>query len=124
MERSQSQVNFWGTLKVIIDETFMITNEYKEIIVLCYSGLAIDHSMEKWESIYQPYYHWLEEILNKAINRGEIMDDTNIGWTAKTIINLIENAAERFYIGHSQDDRLEDYKMEVFHFIKRSLIRT
>ncbi|SFH57089.1 transcriptional regulator, TetR family [Priestia megaterium] len=123
-ENTQGKENFWDVLEVVIDKTFNITNSYKDIIVLCYSGLAIDYSMEKWESIYQPYYHWFEEILNKGIKNNEIISDINVKWTAKLIINLIENAAERFYIGLEQDDTLEVFKFEIFNFLKRSLLRT
>ncbi len=107
----------------MIDETFSITASYKDIIVLCYSGLAIDHSMEKWESIYRPYYHWFEAILNKAINDNEIIGDINVERTAKMIINLIENAAERFYIGLDQDNTVVIVKAETYDFIKRSLFK-
>ncbi|GHH99846.1 TetR family transcriptional regulator [Neobacillus kokaensis] len=121
-EKIQGKETFWSILEVMIDETFRITKEYKNIIILCYSGLAIDHSMEKWEAIYQPYYDWLENIIKKAIQQNEIISDINLKWTAKTIINLVENASERFYISQVQDDTIEVYKIEVFNFIKRSLI--
>ncbi|MBD4897665.1 TetR/AcrR family transcriptional regulator, partial [Xanthomonas citri pv. citri] len=42
-------------------------------------------------------------------------------WTARTIINLVENTAERFYIGFEQDENVEVYKKEIFTFLKRSL---
>jgi len=122
-EKVQGKETFWDILEIMINETFIITNEYKDIIILCYSGLAIDYSMEKWETIYQPYYNWLEDILNKAIQHNEIIEDMNVKWTAKTIINLVENASERFYISQGQDDTLEVFKAEVFNFIKRSLFR-
>ncbi len=111
-------------LDIVINETFNITDSYKEILVLCYSGLAIDHSLEKWEAIYSPYYTWLEDILLKAINNNEIISDLHAKWTAKLIINLIENAAERFYIGLEQEEPLNVFKTRVFNFIKRSLWRT
>lgn len=120
-EKTGGKNSFWDILEVMIDETFRITKEYKDIIILCYSGLAIDYSMEKWEAIYQPYYVWLENILKKAMQRNELISDMNVKWTAKTIINLIENASERFYISQSQDDGIEVFKMEVFNFIKRSI---
>lgn len=123
-EKIHGEESFWDILEIIIDETFMLTDTNKEVIVLCYSGLAIDHSMEKWESIYQPYYDLLEDILEKAIQNNEIIRDINLGWTARTIINLIENAAERFYISNGQEDTLEVFKVEIFNFIKRSLIRS
>lgn len=122
-EKTQGKENFWDVLEVVIDETFHITDSYKDIIVLCYSGLAIDHSMEKWEAIYRPYYHWFEVILNKAINDNEIISDINIERMAKMIINLVENAAERFYIGRDQDDTVDIVKAETYNFIKRSLLQ-
>ncbi|QNR69603.1 TetR family transcriptional regulator [Paenibacillus peoriae] len=120
-EKAQDKESFWEVLEVVIDETFNITESYKEILVLCYSGLAFDHSMEKWEAIYSPYYDWFEDILLKANNHHEIIHDPHAKWTAKLLINLIENAAERFYIGLEQEEPLDVYKTRVFHFIKRSL---
>ncbi|RRJ64953.1 TetR/AcrR family transcriptional regulator [Paenibacillus oralis] len=123
-EKAQDQESFRDVLQVIINETFSITDSYKEILILCYSGLAIDHSMEKWEAIYSPYYDWLEDKLLKAMNNKEIIGDLHAKWTARLIINLIENAAERYYIGHEQEESLDVYKKRVFHFIERSLRRT
>lgn len=120
-EKIEGKDKFWDILEVMIDETFNITASYQDIIVLCYSGLAIDYSMEKWEAIYQPYYQWLEDILNTAIKNKEILSDVNVKWTAKLIINLVEDAAERFYISLEQDDCLETFKAETFNFLKRSL---
>lgn len=77
--------------------------------------------MEKWETIYQPYYSWLEKIINKAIANHEVTEGINSKWTARTIINLVENTAERFYIGFEQDENVEVYKKEIFTFLKRSL---
>ncbi|MFC9596401.1 TetR family transcriptional regulator [Peribacillus butanolivorans] len=123
-EKIQTKKNFWDVLEVVIDETFNVTDAHKDVIVLCYSGLAIDYSMEKWESIYQPYYSWLEDIIDNAIKNNQIISDINVKWTARMIINLIENSAERFFISHEQDDTLEVFKGEIFNFLKRALFRT
>lgn len=120
-EKAEDKESFWDVLDIVIDETFNITNSYKEIVVLCYSGLAIDHSMEKWEAIYSPYYEWLEHILLKAISRDEIISDLHAISTARLLINLIENAAERFYIGLEQGEPLNIFKTRVYNFIQRSL---
>ncbi|MFN2747290.1 MULTISPECIES: TetR family transcriptional regulator [Bacillus] len=112
---------FWTVMKILIDETFNITSLHKDIIVLCYSGLAIDHSMEKWEAIYQPYYSWLEGIIEKAAENNEIIRDINVRWTARTIINFVENTAERYYIGAEKEEDIEVFKKEIFTFLKRSL---
>jgi hypothetical protein len=60
--------------------------------------------------------------MEKAVKQNEIRSTTNVKWTSKTIINLIENAAERYYIGQEQDQSLEKYQAELFNFIKRSLL--
>ncbi|MFD0590960.1 TetR family transcriptional regulator [Paenibacillus sp. GCM10027627] len=120
-EKTQGENSFWTILTIMINETFILTDSNKDILVLCYSGLAFEHSMEKWEAIYSPYYEWLEDVLTKAAQNQEIISDINVKWTAKLLINLIENAAERFYIGREQDVNLDIFKAEVFQFIKRSL---
>ncbi|PAQ14657.1 TetR family transcriptional regulator [Bacillaceae bacterium SAOS 7] len=117
---TENKQDFWEIIRIMIDETFKLTKSHKEVIVLCYSGLAIEHSMEKWEAIYQPYYHWLEAILEKAIASEEIFGQININWTAKIIINLIESAAERFYSSEDESN-LDAFKEETYFFLKRSL---
>ncbi|OZI11363.1 TetR family transcriptional regulator [Bacillaceae bacterium SAS-127] len=117
---TENKQDFWEIIRIMIDETFKLTKSHKEVIVLCYSGLAIEHSMEKWEAIYQPYYQWLEAILEKAIASEEIFGQININWTAKIIINLIESAAERFYSSEDESD-LDAFKEETYFFLKRSL---
>ncbi|OXM16332.1 TetR family transcriptional regulator [Paenibacillus herberti] len=120
-ENTNKHTDFDGFLQTFIEAIYTITDEYKDVIVLCYSGLAIDHSMEIWESIYQPYYEWFETELERGIEHGEIIEQTNMQWTSKLIINLVENAAERFYIGRDQDMTKEQSMTEVFHFVRRSL---
>lgn len=122
-EKTQTKEKLWDVLDIVIDETFHITKTHKDVIVFCYSGLAIEHSMEKWEAIYQPYYEWLEELLENAKRNNEIVTDIHVKWTARIIINMIENASERFYIGLEQDDTLDSFKKEIFNFINRALLK-
>lgn len=120
-ENTKKHTDFSDFLQTFIEAIYNITDEYKDVIVLCYSGLAIDHSMEIWESIYQPYYEWFEIELKRGIEQGEIIAQNNVQWTSKLIINLVENAAERFFIGRDQDMTKEQSMTEVFHFVHRSL---
>ncbi|WP_081085190.1 TetR family transcriptional regulator [Priestia megaterium] len=121
-ERAKTATDFLSTLEVMIAETYKTTDEYRDVLVLCYSGLAFDYSLETWEAIYLPYYNWFEEVLNEAVRKEEVIKQLNVKWTAKTMINLIENAAELFYIGREQDVTLEQSKEELFQFLKRSLV--
>ncbi|EWH20015.1 TetR family transcriptional regulator [Bacillus haynesii] len=114
-------MSFWTALNIMIDETFNMTELHQDIIVLCYSGLAFDHSMEKWEAIYQPYYSWLEGLIEKAVEKNEVIPDINVRWTARTIINFVENIAERYYIGAEKDEEISVFKKEIYTFLKRSI---
>ena len=113
--------NFWHALEIYINETYAITDQYKDVVILCYSGTAFDYSMETWEKIYQPLYDWFENLLADAIQKQEVIYSVPIQWTAKLIINCIENSAERFYIAKDQDITCENSKKELFQFIQRSL---
>lgn len=113
--------NFWHALEIYIDQIYAITDEYKDVVILCYSGTAFDYSLETWEKIYQPLYTWFEKLLADSIQKQEVISSVPIQWTSKLIINSIENAAERFYIGKDQDMTCEDSKRELLQFIRRSL---
>jgi len=119
-KKTQGKSDFWDILRVMIDETFETTNRYKDVIVLCYSGLAFENSMETWEAIYTPYYQWFREILTKAVEAEQILP-VNVKWHAVMVINLMENEAERFYIAKETGSTPEKTKLELFQFFKRSL---
>ncbi|WRU93576.1 TetR family transcriptional regulator [Priestia filamentosa] len=74
------------------------------------------------EEVKEGESFWDTNVMEKAVKQNEIRSTTNVKWTSKTIINLIENAAERYYIGQEQDQSLEKYQAELFNFIKRSLL--
>ena len=99
----------------MIDETYKTTDEYRDVLVLCYSGLAFDYSLETWEAIYLPYYNWFEEVLNQAVRKEEVIKQLNVKWTAKTMINLIENAAELFISGESKMSHLSNQRKNFFN---------
>lgn len=120
--RVNEKNNFWQALKIYIDITYEITDEHKDIVMLCYSGTAFDYSMETWEKIYQPLYDWFENLLSNSIQNQEVISSIPIQWTSKLIINSVENAAERFYIANDQDMTCEESKKELFQFIQRALI--
>ncbi|ASN03940.1 TetR family transcriptional regulator [Virgibacillus necropolis] len=117
-------MSFNQKLETIIDVTFNITERYKEVIVLCYSGLAYGHSFEKWEEMYTPYYNWMEKQLKLAQERNEIAQETKIQFNVQVIINMIEQTAERTYLFNSTTgmDSVDHLKQELFNFIKRALI--
>lgn len=121
-DKTRDRKDFSEFLQILIEEIYNITDEYKDVIVLVYSGLAIDHSMEMWEATYKPYYEWFEAEMKRAMDNKEVIAELNIPWTSKLVINLVENAAERFFIGRDQDITREQSQTEVFQFLKRSML--
>jgi AcrR family transcriptional regulator len=121
IERVPKESHLWDAFAIYIDVTFEITEEYKDIILLCYSGTAFDYSMETWEIIYTPLYEWFNELLEKGINNRDVLATIPIHWTSKLIINSVENAAERFFIANDQHLTCAETKVELFQFIQRSI---
>ncbi|MDE5413208.1 TetR family transcriptional regulator [Alkalihalobacterium chitinilyticum] len=116
-----AEETIFHTLEMIVEVTFDITKEYRELILFCYSGLAYYHSFERWEEIYQPYYSWLEERLDHANQNGLIHTNLDLNSLAKMIIDLIENSAETYYLTNESDRSMEHSKNQVLLFIKSAL---
>jgi AcrR family transcriptional regulator len=120
-EQAKGTPAFFDLLRVLIGETFKATKQSQDVLELCYSGFAITRAFEQWEIIYQPYYAWLEQQLNKAKEAGEVRLLLNTGQTVRMIINLIEGAAERLYLFQEKDISVQAMKDELFIFIKNAI---
>ncbi|MFS0781068.1 TetR family transcriptional regulator [Bacillus sp. 1P06AnD] len=116
-----SETTIGMVVNSMIEETFKLTEKNKRIIALCYSGLAFDNSFDRWEEIYKPYYTWLEEQLQRAVEQKEITADIHIKRTGKILIGLIEDAAERYYLGNDRVESLAEQKQELKRFIHGAL---
>lgn len=108
-------------LEVLIDETFAITDEYRDVIILCYSGFALEQSLETWGKIYKPFYEWMEGVLATAIREKVILSEIDVKWTAKMIITLVEGTSERYYSSDQKNEAPDEYKAEMLRFCKRAL---
>ncbi|MFS0557683.1 TetR family transcriptional regulator [Brevibacillus sp. 179-C9.3 HS] len=120
-DKLQGKTDIESVLEVLIDETFSITDEYRDVIILCYSGFALNNSLETWGTIYKPFYEWMEGVLVKAIHANAIIRELDVQWTAKIIITLIENTAERYYSSDQKNVAPDEYKTEILRFCKRAL---
>ncbi|MDQ0257824.1 AcrR family transcriptional regulator [Evansella vedderi] len=117
----RQDATIYDTIETVVDVTFEITKEYKELILFCYSGLAYYHSLEIWEEIYQPYYDWMEDQLNSAKENGLCTTKVEIGPLARMIINVIETSAEAFYLSNQRSKETAINKDQVVIFIKSAL---
>lgn len=114
-------VGIENVIHIMIHETFELTKKNQRVITLCYAGLAFENSLERWEEVYKPYYSWLEDKLQLAINNAEINRNLQPRSIVKMLIGLIEDAAERYYIGNDQNESLEEQKQELITFIYGAL---
>ncbi|WP_208974701.1 TetR family transcriptional regulator [Natronincola ferrireducens] len=122
-EKIDDNTSFFHQLEDIIDITFQVTAEYREVLALCYSGLAITGVLQEWEKIYEPYYNWIEERIIIAQNKKEIRDDMNSRIIAKLLIELIEGTAEQVYLFEEDEKNASDYHRELLSFIKHSFAK-
>ncbi|KHF41529.1 TetR family transcriptional regulator [Halalkalibacter okhensis] len=113
--------HIFDTIDALVDITFEITREYRELILFCYSGLAYYHSLEIWEEIYQPYYNWLECQLKSAKEAGLCTSKVELAPLARMIINVIETSAEAFYLSNQGSKETAINKDQVVMFIKSTL---
>jgi AcrR family transcriptional regulator len=113
--------DIWDFFHNVITVTFQVTNSYKEVLSLCYSGLAIDNTLSEWDRIYNPYYSWLAEIITKGIEQKAIRQDVDPMVAARMVIGLIESSAEQIYLFNKLDKPLPEHQQELFSFIHHAL---
>src|SRR5699024_950000 len=86
------------------------------------AGLASTEHIKKWETVYEPFYHWVSELLNNAKEKGTIRETINVKPTSKLLIGLIESAAEQVYLYvTNKEDQAKMQKSEVNAFLKNAL---
>lgn len=116
------ELPFSRKLEVVVDIVFDMTREYREVFALVYAGLASTEYMQEWEKIYESYYAWFTNQLEKAKAEGAIRDSLHPKRTAEILIGLIEDAAEQTYMYSHQDEKTAELKKkEVLKFAGHAL---
>lgn len=126
MEIVQAKVSktaaFPVRLDQLVDAIFEVSEEYHEMQALIYSGLASTEHLKKWETVYAPFYEWISESLQQAIEDQIIRDSVNPARTAKLVIGLVESAAEQIYLyDANKEDEAVVQKEEVKQFLRFAL---
>lgn len=113
--------DIWDTFHQVIAVTFRVTSSYKEVLSLCYSGLAIENTLSEWERIYNPYYSWLANLIENGIKEGVIRQDVEPMVASRMVIGLIESSAEQVYLFNKLDQSLPEHQEQLFTFIQQAL---
>ena len=113
--------DIWDTIHKIITVTFQVTDSYKEVLALCYSGLAIENTLSEWERIYNPYYSWLADLIAIGIQQRAIRQDVDPLVAARMVIGLVEGCAEQMYLFNRLDKPFSEQEQQLFSFIHHAL---
>ncbi len=72
-------------LEQIVEAIFSVTEEYREVLALIYTGLASTEHLKQWESVYEPFYSWMESIVRGSTNEW---NDPNVFFACGTYIKV------------------------------------
>lgn len=110
-------------LEQLIQIIFSHTDKYKELTKLVYTGLTQSPYLGEWESIYDPLYHWLEELLLETKEEQLIQTNLNMKYVAKILIGMIESAAEQLYLFDDQKEKSVTAHYEQLHIMVCNALR-
>lgn len=120
--RFQNSTSLENQIEQIVDAVFYLTKEYRDVFALIYAGIAQTEHLKEWETIYAPFYEWMNNFLKQAQNVGNIRDSLNTERSTKLIIGLIESAAEQIYLYDNFDeDNAALQKQELLDFLHHAL---
>ena len=118
----ENDAPFAMKLEQIVEAIFSVTEEYREVLALIYTGLASTEHLKQWESVYEPFYSWMSQLLKEAQMNGMIRTSLHVEHTSKLVIGLIESAAEQVFLyDYKQEDQALIQKREVLSFLKYAL---
>ena len=118
----ENDAPFAMKLEQIVEAIFSVTEEYREVLALIYTGLASTEHIKQWESVYEPFYSWMSQLLKEAQMNGMIRTSLHVEHTSKLVIGLIESAAEQVFLyDYKQEDQALIQKREVLSFLKHAL---
>lgn len=121
-DRVSENAPFPKWMEQLVDAIFEVNEEYHEIQALIYSGLASTEHLKNWETVYAPFYKWVSEGLQQAIDEGVIRNTVNPERTSRLVIGLVESAAEQIYLYDTdKEDEAVIQKNEVKDFLKQAL---
>lgn len=120
--RFQHNASIEDKLEQIVDAVFYLTKEYRDVFALVYAGITQTEHLKEWETIYAPFYEWMNNFLKQAQNAGDIRDSLITERSSKLVIGLIESAAEQIYLYDDFDEENATIqKQELLNFLHHAL---
>lgn len=105
-------------LEQVIHIVFNHTDTYKELTKLVYTGLTQSAYLGDWELIYDPLYNWLENVLQKANTKADLVPK----YAARILIGMIESAAEQIYLFDSGNEKpVTTHQQQLYNMVCNAL---
>lgn len=122
-EQMNVEAAFHDQLVQFIDIVFDYTKKYRDLYALIYVGMGSGKQLQEWETIYEPYYQLVQQLLERAQENKAIRATLPPKRTAILLIGLIESAAEQSYLYDEQDERaITLKKQDVLSFALHALV--
>lgn len=97
-EKFDASTTFTTQLRKIIDIVFDYTKKYHDLYAMIYVGMGSNKQLNQWESIYEPYYELVSDIVKKAQENNEVSQAVSSKEIAIMLIGFIESAADQSYL--------------------------
>lgn len=109
-------------LEKIVDSIFKINEQYSELLAMIYAGLSQTEHLKQWETVYDPCYDWITEVIERGQNKNVIKSNVNAKQLAKLLIGLVESSAEQVYLyDYAEVGEAEKQKEAVKQFLFAAL---
>lgn len=117
-ENNRKNAPLTDQLNVLIDTVFSITRHYHDLYAILFVGLGSSKQMNQWETIYEPYYHTVGQIIEKAQKKREMNPSLHAHQTAVMLIGFIESAADQLFLfDHADETAVEGKKQDLLNLL-------
>ncbi|MFS0920841.1 TetR/AcrR family transcriptional regulator [Brevibacillus centrosporus] len=94
--------------------------EYRDVYAILNNGGGVVEDPLEWEKLFEPLYNLIEHVLSQWQSVGAVDSLLNPSLAARLIVSMVEQAVEDCYI-YRRDISVEDYIVDVTHFVKKAL---
>jgi AcrR family transcriptional regulator len=103
-----------------IDAAFQVMGQYRDVLDIIHSRIALAEMRALCEEMYQPFYDFIGGLIRQGQSEGNLALDANPDLAARLFVGLIEHAGNECYVLHTQTPS-EEFMTEVARFVRAAL---
>ncbi|HLQ72742.1 MAG TPA: TetR family transcriptional regulator [Bacillota bacterium] len=110
-------------IESIVDSIFSVNKQYSELLAMIYTGLSQTEHLKEWETVYEPCYEWIMQVIKRGQKAGVIQSKLPADQSAKLLIGLVESGAEQVFLyAHTNEREINNQKQAVKKFLFNALL--